>query len=53
MDKLNEISKILESEREYYKDLCERTYTSEEANYYIGKVDALEWAIRVIDLRKA
>lgn len=52
MDKLDEIIKIFESERKYYADLCERAYTSEEVKYYIGKVDALEWAIRVIDLRK-
>lgn len=53
MDKLDEITKIFESERKYYEDLYERAYTSEEENYYSGNVNALEWAIRVIDLRRS
>ena len=53
MDKLDEISKILESELKYYVELCEQTYTLEKLNYYVGKVDALEWAIRVITLQRS
>lgn len=53
MDKLDEIIKIFESERKYYEDLYERAYTSEEENYYGGNVNALEWAIRVIGLRRS
>ena len=53
IDKLDEIIKIFESERKYYEDLYERAYTSEEENYYGGNVNALEWAIRVINLRRS
>lgn len=52
MDKLEEIIKVLERERKCYEDLYERACTSEEENYYGGRVDALEWAIWVIDLMR-